>query len=202
MPRLDVARAGRVLSRLAMVEPWCTVWTTDYHNAEASGMAKEIERKFLVSGKRWRLFADAGVSIQQGYLATMDDRSLRVRTYDDGRACLTLKIGKSALARDEYEFEIDPAVAAEMLTQSVGNVLEKVRYRVEHKGYTWEVDVYAGRYSGLVVAEVEMRSETDRPEIPDWVGREVTGDFRYSNQAMAISEGAIASLHEPHSQSG
>src|SRR5262245_24987636 len=133
-------------------------------------MAKEIERKFLVSGKRWRLSADAGVSITQGYLATMDDRSLRVRTYGDGRAPLTLKIGQSALTRDEYEFDIDHAAADEMLGQAVGTVIEKVRYEVEHKGFIWEVDVYGGRYSGLVVAEVELKSETDRPEIPDWIG--------------------------------
>lgn len=165
-------------------------------------MAKEIERKFLVSGKRWRLLADAGESIKQGYMATMDDRSLRVRLYGDGRASLTLKIGQSALERDEYEFDISPDVAAEMLEQAVGTVLEKVRYRVEHKGFVWEIDVYGGRYSGLVVAEVELESAADRPEIPDWVGREVTGDFRYSNQAMALSKGVIASIHEPHTQSG
>lgn len=165
-------------------------------------MAKEIERKFLVSGKRWRLSADAGVPIKQGYLATMDDRSLRVRAYGDGRACLTLKIGQAALSRDEYEFEIDPAVAEEMLGQAIGTVIEKVRHEVAYKGFTWEVDVYGGRYSGLVVAEVELRNETDRPEIPDWIGREVTGDYRYSNQAMALSEGALRSSHEPQSQSG
>lgn len=165
-------------------------------------MAKEIERKFLVSGKRWRLSADAGVSIKQGYLASMDDRSLRVRTYGDGRAALTLKIGQSALTRDEYEFDVDRAVADEMLSQAVGTVIEKVRYEVEYRGFTWEVDVYGGRYSGLVVAEVELKSESDRPEIPDWIGREVTGDVRYSNQAMALTEGAIGSFHEPYSQSG
>ena len=89
-----------------------------------------------------------------------------------------------------------------MLGQAVGTVIEKVRHEVAYKGFTWEVDVYGGRYSGLVVAEVELRNETDRPEIPDWIGREVTGDYRYSNQAMALSEGALRSSHEPQSQSG
>jgi CYTH domain-containing protein len=165
-------------------------------------MAKEIERKFLVSWNRWRSLADAGVSIRQGYLVAMDDRSLRVRTYGDGRASLTLKIGQSALVRDEYEFEIDPAIAGEMLEQAIGTVLEKVRHEVAYEGFIWEVDVYGGRYSGLVTAEVEMEVEADRPAIPDWAGQEVTGDFRYSNQAMALSEGAIGAIHEPHHQSG
>ncbi|MFD1328072.1 CYTH domain-containing protein [Mycoplana ramosa] len=165
-------------------------------------MAKEIERKFLVSGKRWRHVADAGVTIRQGYLVAMDDRSLRVRTYGDGRSCLTLKIGKTALSRDEYEFDIDIGVATDMLRHAVGTVLEKVRYEVEHEGFTWEIDEYGGRYSGLVIAEVELDSEADLPEIPDWVGREVTGDDRYSNQVMALSAATTGPVDEPHPQSG
>jgi CYTH domain-containing protein len=165
-------------------------------------MAKEIERKFLVSGTSWRPLADAGVSIRQGYLVAADDRSLRVRTYGDGRACLTLKIGHTALARDEYEFDIDPQIAEEMLSQAIGTVITKVRYEVEQQEFTWEIDVYDGRYSGLVIAEVELESEADLPAIPDWVGREVTGDDRYSNQALALSEGPIEFPDEPHHQSG
>lgn len=162
-------------------------------------MAKEIERKFLVSNERWRRFADVGAAIKQGYLVAMDDRSLRVRTYDDGHACLTLKIGKTALSRDEYEFDIDADTATDMLRHAVGTVLEKVRYDVEHEGFTWEVDEYGGHYSGLIVAEVELDSEADLPKIPDWVGQEVTGDDRYSNQAMALSAATTGSLDEPHS---
>ncbi len=67
----------------------------------------------------------------------------------------------------------------------MGVVLDKTRFNVEHQGYTWEVDVYEGVYNGLVVAEVELQSETERPPIPDWIGDDVTGDRRYSNAVMA-----------------
>ncbi|PTM94271.1 CYTH domain-containing protein [Mycoplana dimorpha] len=165
-------------------------------------MAKEIERKFLVLGTSWRRLANAGVSIRQGYLIASDERSLRVRAYGDGRACLTLKIGHTAMARDEYEFDIDPAIAEEMLSQSIGTVITKVRYEVVQQEFTWEIDVYGGRHSGLVVAEVELESEADLPAIPAWIGREVTGDERYSNQALALSEGACQFADEPHDQTG
>lgn len=150
-------------------------------------MAKEIERKFLVSGSRWRLYADAGVEIRQAYLATMDDRSLRVRIYSGRRAQLTLKVGHSSLVRDEYEFDIDVGEAREMMEHAVGTVIEKIRHKVEYRGHIWEIDVYGGAYAGLVVAEVELSSTRERPDIPDWIGREVTGEGRYSNQAMALA---------------
>lgn len=158
-------------------------------------MAKEIERKFLVAGDQWRRLAEGGVSIRQGYVITSEDRSLRVRIYGDGRAMLTVKIGPSALTRDEFEVAISTELATEMLDHAVGMVLEKVRYEIAHRGFTWEVDVYGGSYKGLVVAEIELDSESDRPELPAWVGREVTGDSRYSNQSLALSEGALVTEH-------
>lgn len=148
-------------------------------------MAKEIERKFLVASSGWREHADKGTQLRQAYVVTMDDRSVRVRIHGNKWARLTIKIGKSALVRNEYEYDLPMDDAREMLTQAVGVVIEKRRYRVPHKGFTWEVDVYEGALEGLVVAEVEMKRETDLPALPDWLGPEITGDRRYSNQALA-----------------
>jgi adenylate cyclase len=159
-------------------------------------MAKEIERKFLVSGQRWRTFADEGVAIRQAYIVAQDDRSLRVRIYGDGRARITLKIGHAALVRDEYEFDIDRDEAEDMLRQALGNVIEKVRHKVPHEGHVWEVDVYNGAHRGLVIAEVELSSIHDEPQMPNWVGREVTGETRYSNQSMALGVSNGASLRQ------
>ncbi|MEI2301407.1 CYTH domain-containing protein [Ensifer sp. MJa1] len=155
-------------------------------------MAKEIERKFLVASDGWRAQADRGTDLRQAYIVTMNDRSLRVRIHGDKWARVTIKIGKSALVRDEYEFDIPMDDARQMLTQAVGIVIEKRRYRVPHKGFTWEVDVYGGALKGLVVAEVEMKRETDKPALPSWIGREITGDRRYSNQSLA-TEGLLES---------
>ncbi len=150
-------------------------------------MAKEIERKFLVASSGWREHADKGTQLRQAYVVTMDDRSVRVRIHGNKWARLTIKIGKSALVRNEYEYDVSMDDAKEMLTQAVGVVIEKRRFRVPHKGFTWEVDVYEGALKGLVVAEVEMKRETDLPALPEWLGREITGDRRYSNQSLATS---------------
>jgi CYTH domain-containing protein len=115
----------------------------------------------------------------------MDDRSVRVRILDGRKARLTIKIGRSTITRDEFEYDIPIAEAKELLQNAIGIVIEKTRYRVPYEGFVWEVDVFAGEHRGLVIAEVEMMSETDNPALPRWLGREVTGDFRYSNQALA-----------------
>ncbi|KRB51882.1 adenylate cyclase [Rhizobium sp. Root708] len=148
-------------------------------------MAKEIERKFLVRNDGWRSGAKAKSILKQGYIASMDDRSVRVRVLDNEKARLTIKIGRSAMTRDEFEYAIPVVDAEQLLGDAIGIVIEKTRYRVPHEGFVWEVDVFAGEHRGLVIAEVEMRSETDKPTLPSWLGREVTGDFRYSNQALA-----------------
>ncbi|MBX4968130.1 CYTH domain-containing protein [Rhizobium binae] len=148
-------------------------------------MAKEIERKFLVRTDGWRSAVAAKSILRQGYIASMDDRSVRVRILDGKKARLTIKIGRSAITRDEFEYDIPVADAEELLQNAIGIVIEKTRYRVPHEDFVWEVDVFAGEHRGLVIAEVEMTAETDSPALPAWLGREVTGDFRYSNQALA-----------------
>jgi adenylate cyclase len=165
-------------------------------NCESEPMAKEIERKFLVSGQRWRTFADEGVAIRQAYIVAQEDRSLRVRIYGDGKARMTLKIGHAVLVRDEYEYDIDRDEAEDMLRHAIGNVIEKVRYKVPYEGHVWEIDVYGGAHKGLVIAEVELASINEEPELPNWVGREVTGESQYSNQSMALGVSNGASLRQ------
>lgn len=149
-------------------------------------MAEEIERKFLVRDERWRNEADGGTKLLQAYVAVMDDRNVRIRLYEDGRAKLTMKAGRSGMTREEVEFAVPEHQAREMLSLAIGNVIEKVRYLVSYKGFVWEIDVYEGELAGLVVAEVEMNSEDDHPAIPPWVGHELTGDPAYSNQSLAF----------------
>ncbi|MEN3147745.1 CYTH domain-containing protein [Neorhizobium sp. IRAMC:178] len=151
-------------------------------------MAKEIERKFLVKSDGWRSEVSSSSDFLQAYVASGDDRSVRVRIIDGKRAKLTIKIGEHLFARDEFEYEIPLADAEEMAQNAIGVVLEKTRHEVEHGGYTWEVDVYNGAYKGLIVAEVEVEEEGALPDIPDWIGREITGDWRYSNMVMATED--------------
>ena len=149
-------------------------------------MAKEIERKFLVQSDRWKSVSTGSRVIRQGYLALDGRISLRVRIVDDEKAMLTIKSGYSGLARDEFEYAVPLADAREMMECSDGRVIEKTRYHVPHSGFVWEVDVYAGRHAGLVIAEVELNDETDKPPLPDWVGGEITGKAAWSNAMLAI----------------
>lgn len=149
-------------------------------------MAKEIERKFLVAGGEWRNQVTRSMAFRQAYVASMEDRSVRVRIVDRRDATLTVKIGASALVRDEYEYAIPLEDAEELMQSAPGVVIEKTRHTVEHGGFTWEIDVFEGQYEGLVVAEVEMHNENADPDLPAWLGREVTGDRRFSNQSLAM----------------
>lgn len=159
-------------------------------------MAKEIERKFLVASDGWRKTADGGTRFLQAYIVTMDDRSVRVRLMDETRANLTIKIGAGSMTRDEFEYEIPIADAKEMMSKAVGLIIEKTRYELEHCGFVWEVDVYAGAHEGLVVAEVELDAEGDTPDLPSWLGTEVTGDPHYSNQYLSTSPLESKADHE------
>jgi CYTH domain-containing protein len=149
-------------------------------------MVKEIERKFLVSGNEWRDLAEADIRIRQFYLAAAPDRSVRVRISDGTSAKLTLKFGSKTRERDEFEYPIPLAEAEEMLAFAIGHVIEKTRHHVRHRGYLYEVDVFGGMLSGLVVAELETPEDVPDEMLPDWLGREVTGEQRFYNASLAL----------------
>jgi len=149
-------------------------------------MATEIERKFLVRNDSWRAHADAGTVYRQGYLTdvTAGDParcSIRIRiSGEDAR--INIKSAELGISRIEYEYHLPPQEAEDMLTRfALGPLVHKTRYQVQHSGFEWEVDVFAGDNAGLVVAEIELdAAEQDFP-LPDWAGEEVSGDPRYYN---------------------
>jgi adenylate cyclase len=147
-------------------------------------MPREIERKFLVASDAWRTLAAHGEHYRQGYLSTDPARAVRVRVAGTA-AYLTVKGPSSGAARAEYEYSIPLAHAEEMLDRlCLRPLIAKTRYRVDHGGSTWEVDVFEGDNAGLVVAEVEIEDEAQPIDLPPWVGREVTGDGRYANASL------------------
>ncbi|PZO80842.1 MAG: adenylate cyclase [Mesorhizobium amorphae] len=148
-------------------------------------MGREIERKFLVTGDGWREAAESSLGIRQAYLAVTDHLSIRLRLRDDGQAFLTLKSAAKEISRAEYEYPVPLSQAEEMLLLAASPILEKRRHHVMLDGVLWEVDVFAGRHAGLVLAEVEL-SHPDQPlALPDWLGAEVTGDPRFYNETLA-----------------
>ncbi len=144
-------------------------------------MSVEIERKFLVNGEPW--LGHPAIPMQQGYLAS-GTSSVRVRITKDN-AWLTIKGPAQNFSRNEYEYEIPLPDAAEMLHTLCGNnKIKKTRYLVPYEGFTWEVDVFEGNNAGLVVAEIELPSESTKPPLPPWISTEVTHDYRYRNSSL------------------
>lgn len=144
-------------------------------------MPQEIERKFLVKGE-FKARAVNATRITQGYLSTVPERTVRIRINGE-KGFITIKgIGSaSGVSRYEWEMEIPYTEAEELLEICEPGIIDKTRYLVNAGRHTFEVDVFSGENQGLVVAEVELGSEDETFERPDWLGKEVTGDVRYFN---------------------
>ncbi len=148
-------------------------------------MAREIERKFLVAGDGWRARVVRSRAMAQAYIARGEHASVRVRIIDEALGRLTIKGRASGLARDEFEYDIPPEDARALIALRSGRLLAKRRYDVIEDGRLWEVDVFEGEFSGLVIAECELEREDEAVIRPGWLGREVTADPRYYNAALA-----------------
>lgn len=144
-------------------------------------MATEIERKFLVTGDSWRDAVESQEHVMQGYLCNGTNATVRVRVKGDA-AYLTIKGMMSGISRTEYEYNIPVADAEAMLKDlAVSPPIDKTRYRVRCGVHLWELDVFAGENAGLVMAELELASEDEPFQLPDWAGDEVSDDLRYYN---------------------
>jgi adenylate cyclase len=155
-------------------------------------MAEEIERTFLVDEDTWRPASRDAVAIRQGYFETADEVTVRIRTKrpvggaGDPRATLCIKGRPDGLTRPEFEYDIPLDDARELLSLfCAGRTVEKTRFHLDHEGRTWEIDLFKGEHDGLVLAEVELESESATFSRPDWLGSEVTDDPAYINEVLA-----------------
>lgn len=145
---------------------------------------KEIERKFLVKDD-YKFFVTHSFQIEQGYLSSVPERTVRVRICGE-RAFITVK-GESrenGCSRFEWEKEIELSDARELLKLCEPGGIQKTRHIVPFRGHVFEVDEFWGENEGLVVAEIELTSEDEEFERPDWLAEEVTGDERYYNALL------------------
>jgi adenylate cyclase len=154
-------------------------------------LATEIERKFLVAKDGWRKKVWQVWKIRQGYLPTSDGVTVRVRTVlkpEGAWAFLTVKGPTMGISRPEFEWAIRLDEAHKMLDKLCGDrIVEKDRHILPtREGLKWEVDVFAGRHNGLVLAEIELASSDEKVRLPRWLGREVSEDSRFSNHSLAI----------------
>lgn len=148
----------------------------------------EIERKFLVLNDNYKRQAYSSSRICQGYICSGHGRTVRVRIRDSS-GYLTIKgpSNTDGISRYEFEKEITLKEAKELmrLCDPDFGLIDKRRYLVKSGSHTFEVDEFYGDNEGLVMAEVELQSEDEPFEKPDFIGKEVTGDRRYYNGHLA-----------------
>lgn len=146
-------------------------------------MGVEIERKFLLTGDGWRSLGEP-VLLRQGYLSTNPERTVRVRIEGDS-ATMTIKGRSEGATRAEWEYPLPLADANELLDRLCEQpIIEKYRRRIPFAGNVWEVDEFLGVNQGLMFAEIELASEDQQFDKPDWIGEEVTHDRRYFNSSL------------------
>ena len=148
-------------------------------------MALEIERKFRVRNDGWKRHVVRARRLRQAYLSKNDRISMRVRIDGDEAATLTIKAARTCIERQEYEYAIPIADAKELLELREGAIISKTRHIVRNGGLNWEVDVFDGDNTGLVIAEIELDRADRIIELPHWIGEEVTDDRRYYNADLA-----------------
>lgn len=155
-------------------------------------MGMEIERKFLVLSDRFKQeairdsqsTAEAGTYYRQGYIPTLNGMTVRIRIAGN-KGFITMKDRAVGFSRHEFEYEIPKTEAEQMLElMCTKPQIEKFRYIVPAGNLKWEIDVFLGENEGLIVAEIEVPSEDTPISLPDWIGKEVTGDKRYYNSHL------------------
>lgn len=144
----------------------------------------EIERKFLVDQEKWKLSRpENGILIRQGYIFDTVKGVLRVRIKGT-KGFLTIKSQTISMTRTEFEYEIPLTEAELLLDKMCDNSLSKTRYSVKSGEHIWEVDEFHGKLSPLILAEIELKSESEVVELPDFTTKEVTFDKQYYNSEL------------------
>lgn len=147
-------------------------------------MATEIEHKFLIRDDRWRRDVYRSQRLRQGYLVSDRVRSVRIRLAGDA-AWLNIKSGTLGVCRREYDYAIPAADAQKLLDRLCRQpLLEKTRHWLRYGGHTWEIDVFEGDNTGLVLAEIELTEPSENFARPPWLGEEVSHDPRYYNPSL------------------
>ncbi len=146
----------------------------------------EIERKFLVKSEEFKERAFAKNEIAQGYLNSDTERTVRVRIKGtQGFLTIKGKGNESGMTRFEWEKEIPVSEAKMLLELCENGVIRKVRFEVKLGNHIYEIDEFFGENEGLIIAEIELQSEDEAFEKPEWLGEEVTNNVKYYNSYLS-----------------
>jgi adenylate cyclase len=146
----------------------------------------EIERKFLVKSEAFKKNSFDKNEISQGYLNSNPERTVRVRIKgNQGYLAIKGKGNETGLSRFEWEKEIPVNEARTLLELCESGVINKTRYEIKFGNHVYEVDEFFGENEGLFLAEIELQSEDEAFEKPDWLGEEVTNNKKYYNSYLS-----------------
>lgn len=146
----------------------------------------EIERKFLVKSFDFKEEAFKSTRIIQGFLNTNKERTVRIRIkHNQGFITVKGQSTKDGLSRFEWEKEISKEEAKALLNLCEPGIIDKMRYEIKAKNHTFEVDEFLGNNEGLVIAEIELKTENEAFVKPEWLGKEVTGNIKYYNSQLS-----------------
>ena len=148
-------------------------------------MGIEIERRFLVKSEDWKSKVILTQDISQAYLnSSVDEWATRIRIINNNAAYITLKSSLNGLVNNEFEYSIPIKDAIELIKLSKYKII-KTRYQLKINNKTWVVDLFDGSNSSLKIAEIELKSESEKIQVPSWCGKEITGLKLLSNASLA-----------------
>ena len=145
---------------------------------------EEIEYKYLVDKEKWNaVIKPKGQIIVQGFIHNSKECVVRVRI-KGSKGFLTIKGETKGITRKEFEYEIPVSEAQDIVDRFISKSIRKIRYEIPYGKHTWEVDVFEGALDGLIIAELEVESESETFELPDWVTEDVSRDPSYYNAVL------------------
>ena len=150
-------------------------------------MGKEIEKKYLIDHKKWQnTIKPKGEFYRQGYLLAELNKTIRVRLTEKS-GYLTIKGQAIGITTPEYEYPIPMHDAKELLDTLCTSEISKIRYKFNYHNKLWEIDEFLGDNKGLIIAEIELNSEDEKYDLPDFILQQVTGDKKYYNAQLSIN---------------
>ncbi|MAR43997.1 MAG: adenylate cyclase [Flavobacteriaceae bacterium] len=156
----------------------------------------EKERKFKVKSEKFISLSHKVINIKQGYLSKDNNLTIRIRISDkNAYLCIKGPTSRSGISRFEFEKEISVIEGSKLLKLCLPRIIFKKRYLIEYKKQLLEVDVFEGFLKGLILAEIELNSESQKVNLPDWVGEEVTGvNSFYNSQLSKLTDSEVDDL--------
>ncbi len=156
----------------------------------------EKERKFKVKSEKFISLSHKVINIKQGYLSKDNNLAIRIRISDkNAYLCIKGPTSRSGISRFEFEKEISVIEGSKLLKLCLPRIIFKKRYLIEYKKQLLEVDVFEGFLKGLILAEIELNSESQKVNLPDWVGEEVTGvNSFYNSQLSKLTDSEVDDL--------